>query len=91
MWMIRGSPRTPNRLPMLSGSCVQQSEVFRIMTCAHGPYNLGSSTTMLSTAIKAKTKKNAVDNDSRKRGPITQAMDRVRPLGRRSHKLHQGF
>ena len=26
---------------------------------------------MVSAAIKAKTKKNAVDNDSRKRGPIT--------------------
>ena len=29
MWMIRGSPRTPDTLPELSISLVQQSEVFR--------------------------------------------------------------
>ena len=41
MSMIRGSPRTPDRLLELSGSRVQQSEVFRTMTGACGPYNLG--------------------------------------------------
>jgi topoisomerase IA-like protein len=45
MWMIQGSPRTPNRLPKLSGSHVQQSEVLRIMIGAYGPYNLGGSAT----------------------------------------------
>jgi hypothetical protein len=45
MWMIRGSLRTPDRLPELFGSHVQQSEAFRTMTGAHGPYNLGGSTT----------------------------------------------
>ena len=45
MWMIRGSPRTPDRLPGLSGSRVQQSEVLRIMTGACGPYNQGGSAT----------------------------------------------
>ena len=39
-----GSPRTPDRLPRLSGSRVQQLEVFRIMIGARGPYNLGGST-----------------------------------------------
>ena len=38
-----GSPRTPDRLSRLSGSHVQQSEVFRTMTGARGPYNLGCS------------------------------------------------
>ena len=46
MWMIRGSPRTPDRLPELSGSCVQLLEVFRTMTGAHGPYNLGGFATL---------------------------------------------
>jgi hypothetical protein len=36
MWMIQGSPRTPDRLLELSGSCVQQSEVFRTMIGALG-------------------------------------------------------
>jgi hypothetical protein len=31
----------------LSGSHVQQSKVFRTMTGARGPYNLGGSTTLL--------------------------------------------
>jgi hypothetical protein len=39
--MIRGSPRTLDRLPELSGSHVQQLEVLKIMTGACGPYNLG--------------------------------------------------
>jgi hypothetical protein len=43
--MIWGSPRTPDRLLELSGSRVQQSEVFRTMTGARGSYNLGGSTT----------------------------------------------
>ena len=50
MWMIQGSPRTPDRLPELSGSHVQQSEVFRTMTGARGPYNLGGSAIALSCA-----------------------------------------
>jgi hypothetical protein len=37
--------RTPDRLPELSGSHVQHLEVFRTMTGARGPYNLGGSTT----------------------------------------------
>ena len=41
--MIRGSMRTSDRLPELSGSCVQQSEVFKTMTCPCRPYNLGGS------------------------------------------------
>jgi hypothetical protein len=45
MWMNQDSPRTPDRLPELSGSQVQQSEVLRTMTGACGPYNLGGSTT----------------------------------------------
>jgi hypothetical protein len=45
MWMIRGFLRTPDRLPKLSGSRVQQSEVLRTMTGASGPYNLGGSAT----------------------------------------------
>jgi hypothetical protein len=45
MWIIRGSPKTPDRLPELSGSRVQQSEVFRTMIGAHGPYNSGGSAT----------------------------------------------
>ena len=45
MWMIQGSPRTPDRLPELFGSHVQQSGVFRTITGARGPYNLGGSTT----------------------------------------------
>ena len=44
--MIRGSPRTPDRLPELSGSHVQQSEVLRTMIGACGPYNLGGSATL---------------------------------------------
>ena len=47
MWMIWGSPSTPDRLPELSSSRVQQSEVFRTMTGARGPYNLGGSATTL--------------------------------------------
>ena len=42
MWMIQGSLRTPDRLPELFGSHVQQSDVFRTMIGARGPYNLGS-------------------------------------------------
>ena len=45
MWMIRGSPRTPDRLAKLSSSHVQISEVLRTMTGARGPYNLGGSAT----------------------------------------------
>ena len=52
MWMIQGSLRTPDRLPELSGSRVQQSEVFRTMIGACGPYNMGGSTT---TGIGAHT------------------------------------
>jgi hypothetical protein len=51
MWMIQGSLRTPNRLPKLSFSCVQQSEIFKKMTGARGPYNLGGSITEGSGAI----------------------------------------
>ena len=43
IWKIRGSPRTPDGLPELSGSHVQQSGVLRTMTGACGPYNLGGS------------------------------------------------
>jgi len=43
MWMIRGSPRTPNKLSELSGSHVQQSNIFKTMTGARGPYNWGGS------------------------------------------------
>ena len=50
MWMIRGSPRTPDRLPRLSSSHVQQSEVCETMTGTCGPYNLGGST---KTGIRA--------------------------------------
>ena len=52
MWMIRGSPWTPDRLSGLSGSRVQQSEVLRTMTGARRPYNLGGSAT---TGIGAHT------------------------------------
>ena len=45
MWMIRGSPRTPDRLPKLCGSCVQQSEVYETITGICGPHNLGGSAT----------------------------------------------
>ena len=40
MWMIRGSLWTLDRLSGLFGSHVQQSEVFRTMIGACGPYNL---------------------------------------------------
>jgi hypothetical protein len=40
-----GFSRTPDRLPELSGSRVQQSKVFRTMTGTCGPYNLGSFAT----------------------------------------------
>jgi hypothetical protein len=43
MQMIQGSPRTLDRLPGLSGSHVQQLEVFRTMTGACGPFNFGGS------------------------------------------------
>ena len=43
MWMIRGSLRTLDRPPKLSGSHVQQSEVFRTMTYKGGPYDLNGS------------------------------------------------
>jgi hypothetical protein len=46
MWMIWGSLGTPDRLPRLSGSHVQQSEVFRTMTGVCGLYNLGGSATV---------------------------------------------
>ena len=45
MWMIWGSSRTPDRLPELSSSHVQQSEEFKTMIGTCGPYNLGGSTT----------------------------------------------
>ena len=48
MWMIRGSLRTLDRLPELSSSRVQQSEVFKTMTGARGPYDLGGSAILLS-------------------------------------------
>ena len=38
-----GFPRIPDRLPELSSSCVQQSEVFHTMIGARGPYKLGGS------------------------------------------------
>ena len=41
--MIQGSPRTLDRLPGLSVSRVQQSEVFKTMTSTRGPYNWGVS------------------------------------------------
>ena len=41
--MIQGSLRAPDKLPELFGSRVQQSEIFRTMTGARGPYNLGGS------------------------------------------------
>jgi hypothetical protein len=41
MRMIQGSPRTLDRLSGLSSSHVQKSEVFRTMTGACGPFNLG--------------------------------------------------
>ena len=43
-WMIQGSPRTPDRLPELSGSHVRLSEVWKTMMSTCGPYNLGGST-----------------------------------------------
>ena len=46
MWMIQGSPRTLDRLPELFGSHVQQSDVFRTMIGARGPYNFGGSATV---------------------------------------------
>ena len=45
MWMIRGYPRTPDRLPELSVSRVQQSDILRTMIGARGPYNWGGSAT----------------------------------------------
>jgi len=45
MWMIQGSLKIPDRLPKLSSSHVQISEVLRTMTGARGPYNLGGSAT----------------------------------------------
>ena len=45
--MIRGSPGIPDRLSELSGSHVQQLEVFRTMEGARGPYNLGGSATLM--------------------------------------------
>ena len=44
-----GFLRTPDRLPKLSGSRVQQSEVIRTMIGARGPYNLGGSATVILT------------------------------------------
>ena len=43
MWMIRDFPRAPDRLPELSRSRAQQSEVFKTMTGVREPYNLGGS------------------------------------------------
>ena len=43
--MIWGSLRPPDRLPKLSSSRVQQSEVLGTMTGACGPYNLGGFAT----------------------------------------------
>jgi hypothetical protein len=60
MWMIRGSPRTPDRLPELSRSRVQQLEVFRTMTGACGPYILGGSAThthMLGSRQRARSRR----------------------------------
>ena len=45
MWMIRGSPKALGGLLELFGSRVQQSDLFRTMTCARGPYYFGGSTT----------------------------------------------
>jgi topoisomerase IA-like protein len=45
MWMIKGSLRTLDKLPKLSGSHAQQSEVLRTMIGAYGPHNLGGSAT----------------------------------------------
>ena len=44
-----GFPRTPDRLPELCGFYVQQSEVCETMTGTCGPYNLGGSTTALTS------------------------------------------
>jgi hypothetical protein len=52
MWMIRVSPRTPDRLPELSGLYVQLSEVYKTMVGTCGPYNSGGSTI---AGIKAHT------------------------------------
>ena len=53
IWMIRGSPRTPDRLPGLSGSRVQQSKVFRTVIGTCGPYNLGGSATFIGIRMTA--------------------------------------
>jgi hypothetical protein len=45
-----GFPRTPDRLPELSSSRVQQSEVFRTMIGARGLYNSGGSATPMYEA-----------------------------------------
>jgi hypothetical protein len=51
-WMIRVSPRTPDRLPELSGLHVQLLEVCKTMVGTYGPYNSGGSAT---TATWGKT------------------------------------
>jgi hypothetical protein len=45
MWMIRGSPRTPDRLPKLSDSHVLLSEVWETMIGTCGPYDSGGFVT----------------------------------------------
>jgi hypothetical protein len=47
-----GSLRTPDRLPKLSGSHVKQSELFKTMIGARGPYNWGGSATVGDHILK---------------------------------------
>jgi len=51
-WMIRGSPSSPHRLPELSSLRAQQSEVFRTMTGARGPYNWGGYATCIKLILE---------------------------------------
>jgi hypothetical protein len=44
-WMIRGSPRTPDRLQELSDLHVPLLEVWKIMIGTCGPYDSGGSAT----------------------------------------------
>jgi len=46
-----GFPRMPDRLPGLYGLRVLQSEVYDTIIDTCGPYNLGSSTTTIMTAL----------------------------------------
>ena len=47
-----GFPEDTGQIFGLSGSRVQQSEVFRTMTGARGPYNSGGSATLLVPMIE---------------------------------------